>query len=56
MLYSHDPDQASFTVHTSQHDFIIGEYFKGFSNELSYNLRLKPGKYLVRLKVEEKLL
>jgi|694.fasta_scaffold91805_1 hypothetical protein len=41
----------SFTIQIRQHDYIIGDYFKGFANELTHILCLSPGKYLIRFKM-----
>lgn len=29
----------------------MGDYFKGYANEVTYHLKLKPGRYILRLKI-----
>jgi hypothetical protein len=41
----------SFAVQNRQHDYILGDYFKGYAHELTHILDLKPGKYLIRIKM-----
>ena len=36
------------------YEFVGGEYFKGYGNQLNHNFSLKPGKYYLRLKSEQK--
>lgn len=55
MMLDYGHDLVSFATYTSQHDFVAGHFFKGYSNELVQNLPLRPGKYLIRIKIEQKI-
>lgn len=41
-------------MYNPSYEYVMGEYFQGYSNELTYNLELKPGKYYMRIKIEQK--
>lgn len=36
-------------------EYVKGDYIKGYSNDVSYHLKLKPGNYILRLKIEKLL-
>lgn len=55
MMLDYGHDLVSFATYTSQHDFVAGHFFKGYNNELVQNLSLRPGKYLIRIKIEQKI-
>ena len=49
-----DDDEIGFIASNNHYEYILGDYFKGYSEDVSYNLSLKPGKYFIRLKSEQK--
>jgi len=36
-------------------EYVGGDYVKGYTNEVTYHMRIKPGSYVIRLKVEKLL-
>jgi hypothetical protein len=39
----------------SKYEHVWSDYFTGYSNDATYHLKLRPGKYIIRLKVEKLL-
>jgi hypothetical protein len=38
-----------------KYEYIAGDYVKGYSNDVTYHLKIKPGSYILRIKVEKLL-
>lgn len=39
----------------SKFEHVLSDYFRGYANEATYHLKLRPGKYIIRLKLEKLL-
>lgn len=38
-----------------KYEYVRGDYFRGYKSDVTYHLKLKPGKYILRVKIEKML-
>ena len=48
-----DDDDIGFIASHTPYEYVFSDYFRGYSQEVTYNLTLKAGKYFLRLKSEQ---
>ncbi len=49
MLNNEKGDFLALSNH--KYEFVRGDYTLGYANEMTYHLKLKPGSYILRLKI-----
>ena len=47
-------DEDFVNLHAEvQYKYIFSDYFKGYCNEVTYSLKLDPGRFFIRYKIEQ---